>query len=468
MSSVLGKRKSYVGQSMSEILAEKKKKRLCTDKKVKKQVEEGWQVLDLKTHTLEIASTPDRSQSFLKLNFSRFHNSYSDVFLSFFPVYFMMELQQRLSSKPMVYSTKKNMTITLRKVVDYYAARIYIQGNCTPPGPKAKVKNPLRSAFQEATGFLTKYTIVGHDLPGVSFLEAMSSKFVMEPGDERELSRAIQASIVQFGETCSGDEKLVHLTTHGCPYLRMVNSKPDKIGTWEGQMAGQTELGAVIVYDLRSVTSTKSQGEKTPVSSLVKERLDVLKDHRDTILVQDSYYVDTTGRDLLNKAEQLHISALNSKWHKELLALVKGQLNDAGDLVLAYNEKTGESLCYFWDKILGKKFVLSNAFKLMKKKHQAGDNPLYDHYAVGYDKCDEWNQLLHGRRFPFRRSGSGHCLNSHHDQFYFDMVLLNSWQAWADANPQTSSDGKEILNTTSFSTFCKMLSIELVRMHIDL
>jgi len=348
----------------------------------------------------------------------------------------------------------------------YYAARIYVHGNASKSSARSDRKNPQRDAFVEAKVFLEENSDAL--LPGILRLEKFHTQFLMEAGDEATLSKIWGDAVLHTSKYTAGDEKLAGYTAHTCGYLRKAD-KPEKIGTWEGELSGVTSTGLSITFDLRTVTSIAALQESTPVAQMVKERIHALKDvgGKRIVLVQDKYYTDNTARKALLDANQLFISGLNQSWHTELTSYLKYDVTEAGQHNAAYNKKTKESLvCFFDPNFSERRTVLSNAFKVKKNKVPSGMVPVYDHYAEAYNQCDQFNHVLSDRKFPFRRlgmRGPTNRSNTHHDHFYWDVCMLNVWYSWCDCNQEQDHAGIWVANTLSFADFCKELAVELAQ-----
>lgn len=113
--------------------------------------------------------------------------------------------------------------------------------------------------------------------------------------------------------------------------------------------------------------------------------------------------------------------------------MLKSRVKKPGQWAGLWNEITGELLVHNWstDKDIGKKYVLSNAYQMRKKKPSKYVVPAYDDYAVMFRVCDVYNTGLGAQAWPFRSGGGTEygdlgCLNS----FYMCCILRNVMHAY--------------------------------------
>ena len=242
-----------------------------------------------------------------------------------------------------------------------------------------------------------------------------------------------------------GDEKLFHFTGDDGD-IRLVISKPDRIGHWWYELCATLRTGHSFLLDTEMHSS--SAGTVT-VDSVVEgwmnTILEVGSEHvpeeslpnPNTTLIFDSYYMSSLSRTKL-KASGVPFSASckpdNFKPERKFIS--KDVEDEPGDHESIYNELTGELFTYHYDrqKGVGKKYNLSFGFNRSTNKDKLKKYkdfiPGYSHYKVLFEPCDRFNRLLHSRHWPYKRGGRGvkGAQGNQHD-FLMACILQNTFNA---------------------------------------
>jgi hypothetical protein len=192
-----------------------------------------------------------------------------------------------------------------------------------------------------------------------------------------------------------------------------------------------------------------------PTSTVIKEWADVVKakgaqkmpilssDATElcTILTFDSYYLCNTGRALLRSMSVPFVASVTKERFGRLVDKVKDDVERPGQFSVIHRSETQESFVYMWDttKAVGKKFAITNAFKMLNEKHPDGSVPVYDHYKAMFSKCDRFNRLLHDRKWPHNHCGRN-CRGDegHHHNFGLSCILQNTFNAYLEINGNDS------------------------------
>lgn len=163
------------------------------------------------------------------------------------------------------------------------------------------------------------------------------------------------------------------------------------------------------------------------------------KGSKETILVADSYYLDTTGKKVLTDMKIAYLCSIQKSRFKEYIDMVKPKVTMPGEWSGIHNPNTKETLVYSWDDNtdIGKKYVISNAFTFKRERGSPTIIPLYDLYKLTFSVCDNFNRALHDRTWPHRHGGGTKmgALASLND-FYFSSILQNVLNSWFSLNPK--------------------------------
>jgi len=135
-----------------------------------------------------------------------------------------------------------------------------------------------------------------------------------------------------------------------------------------------------------------------------------------TIVVFDSYYLDTEGRKFATTEKKPFIAAVQPTRfplitaHLKDLPLNKENWNECW--VAAFNETSGELLvkCKDPDQQTETKYCLTNAFKRTqhrKNQTRLKSIPGYSVYGQSFNVCDRFNRALNHRKWPHKCGGNG-------------------------------------------------------------
>jgi len=191
----------------------------------------------------------------------------------------------------------------------------------------------------------------------------------------------------------------------------------------------------------------------------LKEWQEIFKDKGDpnTILVADSYYLDSIGRKILQDMGIKYICAVQASRFRKICDLLIPLVSRPGQWHGAWNETTKELFVYHWspDTKVGKKFVITNAVQHLRKRPSKYMIPAYDVYKILFSLRDKFNRRLHDHCWPHKHgkgTTTGDKLSI--NDFYFSCILQNVNNAFVDLQ----GDGVE---EDTFEQFCIGLADEL-------
>jgi len=354
------------------------------------------------------------------------------------------------------------MQISLQDVFHYFAARVYIQGVYARKGSNMRIARPLDTAFTLVQARLN--TIARQH----GILDFMSKHrmldvhrliyFKIGSEDEQILSLSFQDILTVLGEAMACDEKLFHFTGKS-GIVSKVPNKPARIGIWHYQMVVYLDCGLTYIVYSKAHVTTALMGMKTQTCEIVKQWSDiVISRHECTTLIMDSYYLSAAGRQYMNEHGVKYVAALKSDRFKKVCQRLLTEVTQSGQTAIAYNNVSGEAAVLHWslDANIGKKYVMSNAFRKFTGRTRKGSIPVYDYYNAGFSGCDQFNRAMHKRTWPFltRKCVMG-TDKSNGWNYLFTVVILNVWHLWINADPENRKP-------VSYNNFCQALASSLV------
>lgn len=315
------------------------------------------------------------------------------------------------------------------------AVSIRIYGLQNRPLQNRKNHRPLRDNIKEA---LTHFkTIDNHAIvPGINKIEHLIAVPLFKFDYAEVISQNFLSSVLMLGETVAGDEKLFHFTGDSGD-VRLVISKPDRIGLWFYQLCVPLLNGSSFLLWFRMHHSNSFYGINIPVSDVVKSWANIVQTtgEPNTILTMDSYYLDSAGRSFLRESGVKYIAAITKERFGRLFEILSPKCEKPGDWGGIHNADTKETVVLNWsmDQKVGKKMVMSNAFKKQRRSNLNNIVPVYDVYKITFSACDRFNRGLHDRRWPHKHGGRNTPGDSgaQHD-FSLACILQNTFNAFLE------------------------------------
>lgn len=294
-------------------------------------------------------------------------------------------------------------------------------------------------------------------------IERVIARAVMTESYSSELSDNFLSAIRSLGQYVAGDEKLFHFTGNS-QNVRLVISKPDRVGFWFYELAGRFANNLPYMLNIFMHNSTI---ESVKVSTVVGRWVAAIKaipDRNKCILAMDSYYMDASVKEMLLGTDIKFTASVKADRMKSLVRAVRP--TSAGDSTMGewkglFNKNTGETFVYHFDTQKGvgikynyaRGFVRSQAVSLVKEhKHRI---PVYDYYKTFFEVCDRYNRNLHDKAWPHKRGGRDlQGEDGHHHDFLMACVLQNVRNACVTARGVSLSD-------ETFQQFCDLLADQL-------
>ncbi len=344
-----------------------------------------------------------------------------------------------------------------------FALYIFITGQQNAPKESETQENPRKTATQKAHDYLSSKGN-GAKIPSVGTFDKLFGRFHLRYQQFSAISKRFRACLRHVGRVMCGDEKLLYFTGDS-GFIRLVPSKPDKIGLWffENCVVLKGKL-PFLIYARLSNANTKMD-MAVPAGEVVREWADIALSYRGDsrkscpILVFDSYYMTQEGRRYLNHHKVPFIGSVPAGRCKSLVANLP-LLLQPGDTEACFSVDSKEMLVghYDIDASVGKKYVLSNNFRHSTfTKSQDGAIPVYEEYKVMFNTCDKFNRAFHDRLFPHRSGGhgvkgeEGHC-----HKYIMGCILQNVFNLYDSAHNISHKD-------LSFKEKCEILSVQLFK-----
>ena len=239
-----------------------------------------------------------------------------------------------------------------------------------------------------------------------------------------------------------------------------MKSKPARVGLWHFQGAVPLQNGLPYIAHTKLNNANKAAGETSHTVYVMTEWADaVLKHNPNSVLFMDSYYMSKAGLEMVREKCLKVIAALNTGRFKRFKKHMESKVKNAGETSYLHNNQTGETIMFHWsiNSNIGKKMTYSTCFKVEKGKQPPNTIPIFDHYNAGFNRCDRFNQQMHGKTWPFKSGGKNrHGMEGNTMNYWFTTTLVNGWNAFAATRAQGQSD-------ENFKDYCCDLAIEQCR-----
>lgn len=438
-------------------------------------INEGWRRFDTKKEALRIDELPP-NDAFLDCNLRK-DSTLLSIFTHFVTDHIMDTLMSNFDTDKLVMKKRKH-TNTFQhmrlKMTDMYqalAVQIRIIGLQVHTHENTHNVNPLQARVKEAI----EHCRNNLQLPCASrdTIEKLLANMLLTEEYVDELSDNFQSVIRHLGQYVAGDEKLFHFTGES-GNVRLVISKPDKVGLWFYELCAPLRSGLPYLLDLRM---HNSQVNSVPVNSIVQRWNQVVRGVGSEHVQQgqhpnpkcylsfDSYYFDSAVKLAVQGDPHMKVCcSVKPDRMKTAVRAITGNGNNidkAGDTLAMYNPTTSESFVAHHDtqKGVGKKYNYSKGFvhdtrKETVKNHQHRI-PAYSYYKAFFECCDNFNRALHDKSWPHKRGGRGKSGEEGcHNDFLMAVVLQNTFHLYHDRN---GTDPK----TVNFMDLCVALSDQL-------
>ena len=298
----------------------------------------------------------------------------------------------------------------------------YVKGSGQDPFPKLW-ESKIKPFFLSVEGVKRMPFSVG------SYKKINNSWYMPTSLMEVEVSNA-WSNIFAGGQIRALDEKMKRWRGKS-PCIRKVQSKPEPIGHWTSQLCARCHTsGLPICIGMYPFTRCTTLGEKQKVCDVVNWAANLHNtSFPRSILVADSYYLDSASRPDLHSMNQRYLCSIKSDRFKNLQDSLAEHVKQPGQWYGKYNADTNEIMVrhYSRDSNVGVKTVMSNAFKLNKSAKQPSNRPpAWQEYKYSFCVCDEFNCTMKGRTYPLRRGKWEYSF----DDLFFTSLLINTANVW--------------------------------------
>lgn len=397
----------------------------------------------------------DDADKFCSFDFTR-NPCFLRIFLKIVDEEVVQTVMKSISPEDLILENKPGRDIVLfpGMIYEVLAFTIRIIGLQNRPLWNRKNSRPLREAVEEASTHFQEKFPNWAPLGVKKVLRLIACAFISKEMYAM-LSTKFQNIVTNVGEYVSGDEKLFHFTGNSGD-IRLVPSKPDRVGLWFYEMCMPLRNGKSYLLYMKLHSTDKAYGETIPVMTIVQDWANIVKSKGkpNTLLVFDSYYLDGAGRKHLHDENVKYVGAITKERFGALFDKVKDKIQRPGDWYGLHNPQSKESVVYCWDQDIniGKKLVISNAMKLTDSLRSSMIVPIIDLYKITFKACDVYNKNLHDRTWPHRHGGrkrSGDFGLIHN--FALSCILQNVFNSYCEICDIDMS-------TLDFETFCIELS----------
>lgn len=289
--------------------------------------------------------------------------------------------------------------------------------------------DPKRRAFTEVKN---KYInlIPIEKLWGVGKYEEMSDLFLVRRDTMRGVFSYELGKLITHGEFVALDEKQYKFTGES-PTIRKNRNKPDPIGHMMTMLTCKlSECGLPFCFGFYPYDKDIFIPDSSNTSDMVANwACDVVERghflQRMPLIVADSLYNAYESRTVYMGRGFQFIMALGTAKMGGLVPYFAHDVRTPGQTKYAWNEVDRQVLCCHYardPKKNGKKYVVSNAFKLRRgHDFDARAPPVYSQYNVTFSLCDEFNHKMAGQWFPFRV----HNYERHWNLMFYSMMFMN-------------------------------------------
>jgi len=374
------------------VAAEKRRKKLEEEDELTQQ---KWRFVDRKQECFLLDSLP-AEDVFLELNLRNQTCSFFDIFHRFMTDEVAQRLYNSIHEDDMVMHHRASggaHSFVMKK--EYVWQALAIQVRIIGQQIKSNEANPihrlLSASVKQCRGhFLSMGEVVSQEV-----MERLLARMLMTEHYSDELSRNFQSLVFHLGQSISGDEKLFHFTGDS-GNVRLVITKPDRIGLWFYELCGKFSNGTAYLINLFMHNSSRTT---VPVASVVRKWAAVMKDialkslypgNAKCYLAFDSYYSDTTAREELNSEGIYFTCSVKADNIKPFVRAIHplGADRSADTTRVLYNDDTQQLFVYHNDpqEGVGERYNFSYGFKRCTNKFIVKDHlnriPADDYYKT--------------------------------------------------------------------------------------
>lgn len=449
-------------------------------KVVRRSYPEEWEDLKLRDWAYRVKESND-VKHFATFK-AREDNSLLSIFLDLLPLTLLEEIWNYHEKSYWFYQNNGYYNalfggkFNIEQILKWLAIEIRMIGVQNGAVESDQQSHPLRNSL---TSHKTYFENIHCDSPvcGIRALELLHARFLISDFWFEKISKNFRSVLEQLGQFVVGDEKL--LKYYGASgKIRLVPTKPDKIGFWFYELAVNLSPNLCYIIDIQPTDDFSGPDVSPPVATIVDRWGSIVAGNPgnneyyvrnvDSILIFDSYYTSGASIEALEALGILYIASVKKNIFKELVDKVKHNVNKTGDWFGVFEPTKQKLFVHMWDpdENIGKKFCLTNAFMRVKNTRSSDYSiPGYDLYRLGFNACDKFNRKLHDRKMNHRYGGGQRLGEKGHDNKFIMAVLLqNTFNAYLIINniPPNSISFKTLCHTLADSLYTKAMEYTLV------
>jgi hypothetical protein len=344
------RRPSTVSEKTNEV---KKKQKKYYENKAQLE-EQGFEMLDQNTRFAYQWMEPSRASAVLNFH----HNApKAQIYLSQKPLEVILDVLRRraVGNADLLQFVKPSLKWIDRHNPDSHAyARILT-------ALAVKVRIIANGRFDGTFGDCTLRDAISYSLEelaeefqqtrvcGINPVEKLLTHMIFSVNDEEILRKHLQSTVVCLGEVLVCDEKLWRFTGLSSGWVRLVVSKPDRVGHWfyTSVVKLANDRYYCLYYRLHRTQNDKANGQAPiPVDEIGRDWIGLMdlsdSEYAHTFFVADSYYMSAAMRDVVKESGRSALIALPPERWTQVTSLMSPLLSKAGDSATLYNESTDE------------------------------------------------------------------------------------------------------------------------------
>jgi hypothetical protein len=329
-----------------------------------------------------------------------------DIFMGLCPMSAIEALVQRTLRT----SGRGDHTFSVKDILSYWAVKIYLHSS---------EKKTLRENFPLPENIFQQPM-------GINRFKRLQRAWITP--EIVEILNHASAEMVLFPEVITIDEKLRGYTG-ASPYKRYVPNKDPKLGHWITETVIKGRFSG-LPYLLSAYPVQQNEGP-TMLEFYQHSLRDVPASQRaSVVVVSDAYYLDDRSRRWLRDSGFMYLMAVNPTRFKEVWKPLNLKAKRIGTWSIAWNATTEETAAVYWHPELGKKYLLTNAFRYNPSAEPLTIFPLWDAYGHLFNSADRLNHFYATRYYPYRREGWMYDF----DDFHFTSLLWNTYVVFHEAH----------------------------------
>lgn len=184
---------------------------------------------------------------------------------------------------------------------------------------------------------------------GVNIVQELLTNMIFTMDDETELRDHLRKTVISVGEVLVCDEKLWFYSGEADGWVRLVISKPDRVGHWFYLAVVKLANGKfyAVYYRLHRVPNKLANQQGTlSVDIIGADWIQIFRQSDPEItepfIIADGYYMSEAMRDKIKAENVAAIIAVPPERWQSMISLLEPKLKSAGDSSALYNEETDE------------------------------------------------------------------------------------------------------------------------------